>query len=207
MVSRYWAAQTRPTLFSHIILKSQEDVHSLASFIRSPLAVPAPLQSAIRTIVLYIHDSYGTSRPWMYHFWALLRDDTLLNLKSVDLKIGGNDAPPPGRSRCETLLDIGFPRTLPFARPMLHLRTLVLDQFQFQSYARVLKCLTYCCSEYLGCTRITWPEDRFFAPPARHLRPRSRQCSHTFPSEMGIISKRCTAIAPVKHIYPFSLTF
>ncbi|KIP11807.1 hypothetical protein PHLGIDRAFT_33126 [Phlebiopsis gigantea 11061_1 CR5-6] len=50
------------------------------------LPVPGPLRLVVRDINLVMAKS---SRPWMYHIWALLRDVALPNLRAIDLQVAG----------------------------------------------------------------------------------------------------------------------
>ena len=194
MVCRYWAAQLRPALFSVVALRSHKEATTFASLTRSSAAVPAPLRSAVQTIGLYIDDSDGDCQPLLYHFWALLRDSILPNLQFISMGVGGdNSDPPPGRSRCATLLDIGFPRTLPIARPIFHLRQLILGDFKFRSSSAAMRCLAYHCAERLGCRHITWSENNSVTPPARHPVLHSWRCSHML--EVILIDEDCMAVS------------
>ena len=131
LTCRVWAIHIRPLIFSEVVLRSQEKTRTFSELIRSPVVVPVPLREAVRKIKLVVDDE---SHPWMYHVWVLLlRDAILPNLQSITVAISGKSTDPPmGRSKCETLLDIGFPRTLPCVNP-LRLNMLHLDSLKFRS--------------------------------------------------------------------------
>ncbi|KIP07049.1 hypothetical protein PHLGIDRAFT_13437 [Phlebiopsis gigantea 11061_1 CR5-6] len=181
LVSRRWATHIRPTLFERVVLTSKEKACTFLALLRSPVVVPVLLREVVREIKLEMDED---SRLWMYHVWEILRDGVLPNLESVDLKIKGNEESPKGsqpkkgRSRCETLLDIGFPRKPPQSAHPIRLCMLSLSNLSFRSYETLLRCLTYHCTEKIMYDGIQWPEGpgSVVLPPAGHLL--SQLCSH-----------------------------
>ena len=156
LTCRYWATHIRPVLFSKIALKSQDDVHTLATLLRSPVDVPGPLYAAVRAICLHMD---SLSRPWMYHIWALLRDGMLPNVQSLDVKLNGHGVGylKVGRHKCECLLDIGLPRTIPHAPYPIRLRELHLDRFSFYSYTQLVRCIAYHLTDNVYCFEVDTP--------------------------------------------------
>ncbi|KIP06072.1 hypothetical protein PHLGIDRAFT_119269 [Phlebiopsis gigantea 11061_1 CR5-6] len=197
LICRYWAAHTRPILFSRVVLRSQESARILSGFLRHPVAVPGPLRDVIRELRLEM-DAHG--RPWMYHVWILLRDRMLPNLQSLDLRIESKLLPKDpqtiqSRLGCRDLLDIGLPRKLPSALPshdIIRLHTLTLCDLQFRSRTDLLRCFIHYPTEQVRCQQLVWPQEHAAtAPTGRFF---SRINSHT-PKQVGI--QRCTAVAPL----------
>lgn len=179
-------------LFSRIVLKSSNDARTFSALVRPPsVVVPGLLHTAVRDIRLRMDDS---SRPWMYHVWALLRDGTLPNLESIHWRIRGANTVQASqicRNRCKVLLDIGLPRTMPSTHP-IRLHTLTLYNLEFPSYIALLRCLAFDSVENVKLHDLRWPkEDTILAPTGRLL----SQLSLHAPKEIRTFS--CTAVLPL----------
>ncbi|KIP06067.1 hypothetical protein PHLGIDRAFT_119265 [Phlebiopsis gigantea 11061_1 CR5-6] len=186
-------SQIRPQLFWRVEIRSPQKFLAFAALVRSSdAAVPWSLRLVVNFIELTVESS---SRPWIYHIWALLRDVALPNFEGIELNIKGvyhgKEVEVGRRKHDGWRLDIGFPRTLPSAHP-LHLRSLSARSLTFRSHQTLLRCLTCYDTEKIGCFNVQWPGRSAVSAPAGG--PLSRLSAYPPNTINGL---RCTPILPL----------
>ena len=190
LTCRHWAAHIRPLIFRRVVLASEKGARTLLAFVRSPVVVPGPLRDTVRFLEVKMDN---ISRPWLFYVAALFRDDGLRTVKWMDIYIKGvdnNRESQVTRKKGELLLDIGLPRKLPSAHPIL-LRNLRLQNLQFRSRASLLHSLVLHSPTSIDCENVQWPKESFIGVPIVHLH---RQLSLHAPDSIEVL--QCAGVLP-----------
>ena len=180
LTCRLWAEHIRPPLFLRIEITSREKACAFSALIRSSVGMAEcqwSLYKAVHEILLRISTN---SRPWLYYAWSFLHGGALRKLETIRLYISAERSTPPSELPSEkcpynTYVDVGFPRTLPWLRPTLQLKSLHLINLKIHSSYALLRCFTYHRTDFISFKGGDWLDDSADeSAPTRNLLRRLR---------------------------------
>ncbi|PSR76274.1 hypothetical protein PHLCEN_2v8568 [Hermanssonia centrifuga] len=147
----YWATACRPRIFTHITLRSREDVYTLLSFIEQP---NSPLPGYIKFIRISSVLS-GLPQPWIY-LVPLLSSPKLNPFIDKELYIS-QPLDSDGKDRVVDLnLHLALPSSVP-STPFIDFSDIALTDIHLNTYSDLSRFVrTTPFLGWLRCERIAW---------------------------------------------------